>query len=545
MIRIRTARLKSIAITIWLCTLIAFIVWFEMDTRLEERKWAVTTAESFFQQAMTTIQWYGHHDGIYVPVTPRTQPNEYLPATEPTLKTGNGTWLTRLDPITLTRQISNLLEKQDRRVRFHITSLDPVSPRNKATEWEEAWLKAFKEGNRKEGEFYNENGKTWFRHMVPLHMETVCVKCHAQHGYKEGDLRGGMSIALALPPHNYRSHLTGYISLGFVGFFFIFVAAGRIEKKQRLFDATFNSPVSTSITGLDHSILMANDTYWSMFGPPPGSMERIKCHEHRPGKMCHTDDCPLNRVMQGEGVCSCEAVMNISGISRHFIVTSKSLLDKKKKLVGCVESFQEITNRKRMEEELRETNRRLETLSVTDGLTGLANRRHFDEVLDQEYKRHARKDEPLSLILLDIDFFKQFNDTYGHVAGDNCLQQVARALKTCVNRAADLPARYGGEEFACILPETGRRGAVQVAEKTRRAIAALAIPHMGSKIADRVTASLGVVTAYCSADESATHLLAQVDDLLYRAKESGRNRVESLSPDEIEDDIITNFVKLA
>ncbi|MEI7893494.1 MAG: CHASE domain-containing protein, partial [Myxococcales bacterium] len=121
-------------------------------------------------------------------------------------------------------------------------------------------------------------------------------------------------------------------------------------------------------------------------------------------------------------------------------------------------AWRDITERKRTEKALEELNRNLEVLTITDSLTGIANRRHFDEVLVQEHARHARSGAELSLILLDVDHFKAFNDTYGHVKGDDCLRQVAQVIADCATRAADLAARYGGEEFACILPETDRSG---------------------------------------------------------------------------------------
>jgi diguanylate cyclase (GGDEF)-like protein/hemerythrin-like metal-binding protein len=169
---------------------------------------------------------------------------------------------------------------------------------------------------------------------------------------------------------------------------------------------------------------------------------------------------------------------------------------------------------------------KLETLSITDSLTKLANRRHFDEVLSIEYGRHVRSGGELSLIMLDIDYFKAFNDNYGHITGDNCLRQVGRVLADCALRPADLAARYGGEEFACILPETDRTGAITIAEQIRRSIQTLAIPHIGSSVADHVTASLGVVTVECTKGGAAKDIISQADDLLYRAKSSGRNRIE-------------------
>lgn len=179
--------------------------------------------------------------------------------------------------------------------------------------------------------------------------------------------------------------------------------------------------------------------------------------------------------------------------------------------------------------ELKHAREQLTRLAITDGLTGLANRRHFDDVLALEYARHARAGAELSLILLDVDHFKLFNDTYGHVSGDDCLRQVARSIDSIIVRSSDLAARYGGEEFVCILPETSQDGAVAIAEKIRQGIMTLALPHSASCAADCVTASLGVVTARCVPGKSVLHIVAQADEQLYAAKSGGRNRVCAVS----------------
>jgi len=195
-------------------------------------------------------------------------------------------------------------------------------------------------------------------------------------------------------------------------------------------------------------------------------------------------------------------------------------------VVGRVWSFDDITERRHAKEALEESNRKLEVLCITDGLTGIANRRRFDEILIMEHARHVRSGGELSLIMLDIDHFKEFNDSYGHVKGDECLAQIAQVIADCINRPTDLAARYGGEEFACILPETDRSGTVVIAEKIRRGIMALSIPHMQSSVADCVTVSLGVASVQCTKGGSVVNIVAQADEMLYRAKSRGRNRVE-------------------
>ncbi len=192
--------------------------------------------------------------------------------------------------------------------------------------------------------------------------------------------------------------------------------------------------------------------------------------------------------------------------------------------------------------ELGEANSRLASLSTTDGLTGIANRRHFDDVLNREYFRLARTESELSLIMIDIDSFKLFNDHYGHVSGDKCLQQIAGVIDKSAVRPGDLAVRYGGEEFACILPDTDQQGALIVAERIRQGIINLAIPHEWSDIANCVTASLGVVTLTCHKEEPASEIVVRADELLYKAKDLGRNRIEYnvVSPKKLD----VNFVQL-
>lgn len=175
--------------------------------------------------------------------------------------------------------------------------------------------------------------------------------------------------------------------------------------------------------------------------------------------------------------------------------------------------------------ELKRARDQIMLLAMTDGLTGLANRRRFDAVLEAEVKRHARSKSALSLILLDLDYFKAFNDRYGHVAGDECLRLVSGVLGTTIRRTTDLAARYGGEEFACILPDTDLAGATAIAEHIGAGIERLAIPHVGSHVAKHVTVSLGVLGASCTRETTPRDVLSAVDGNLYRAKSEGRNRI--------------------
>ncbi len=170
---------------------------------------------------------------------------------------------------------------------------------------------------------------------------------------------------------------------------------------------------------------------------------------------------------------------------------------------------------------------KLTRLASTDGLTGLANRRRFDEMFAYEYARHMRSGTRLAIILLDIDHFKAFNDEYGHLTGDDCLREVARAIAGSIVRTTDLAARFGGEEFIVLLPETTLQGALILAERIRVAISRLSPQQSSSVVARSVTASLGVVSARCFSGGSPNDILSQVDTQLYAAKNAGRNCIRS------------------
>jgi len=174
---------------------------------------------------------------------------------------------------------------------------------------------------------------------------------------------------------------------------------------------------------------------------------------------------------------------------------------------------------------LEQENQDLRRLSDLDGLTGIANRRHFEAVFDTEWRRACRAGTALSLVMVDADFFKPFNDTYGHQRGDDCLILIANTLRNGLNRPGDVVARYGGDEFMLLLPGTDAQGVAELAETLRTRIAAMEIPHEGSSVAHIVTISLGVVTDYPSRGFPAGGLIAAADEALYQAKEEGRNQV--------------------
>jgi diguanylate cyclase (GGDEF)-like protein/PAS domain S-box-containing protein len=196
---------------------------------------------------------------------------------------------------------------------------------------------------------------------------------------------------------------------------------------------------------------------------------------------------------------------------------------------GVVVAMRDATDRKAVEIKLKDALEQMERMAATDGLTGLANRRHFDGVAEQEWRRCARQHQPLSVLMLDADHFKLFNDRYGHLAGDRCLVSIASQLAAAARRPGDLAARYGGEEFLLLMPHTDRAGALAVAERVRKLVLDLAIAHEATPAPSLVTVSIGVSTAWprepVSGPSSVSILLAAADAALYQAKSGGRNRV--------------------
>jgi diguanylate cyclase (GGDEF)-like protein len=176
-----------------------------------------------------------------------------------------------------------------------------------------------------------------------------------------------------------------------------------------------------------------------------------------------------------------------------------------------------------LHKELEEKNEKLELLSSLDGLTGLFNRRYFDDNLLKEWKQASRDNTPLSLLIVDIDYFKNYNDCYGHLEGDICLRKVAQSLYEALLRPTDIVARYGGEEFTAILPNTGSDGAIKVAQRMMKYVVQLDIVHKASSAAEMVTVSIGASSVFPTGKLAVTSLLDRADKALYEAKEQGRN----------------------
>jgi len=218
------------------------------------------------------------------------------------------------------------------------------------------------------------------------------------------------------------------------------------------------------------------------------------------GNLCAENWCDMPRV----------------GRRRYLAGDASPIFGADGQLAAVVETLRDMTDEKKAQVALQQ-------LATRDGLTGLANRRCFDDTLQAEWQRALRHQQPLSLLMVDVDNFKQYNDAYGHIGGDECLQRIASAVASEM-RANDLVARYGGEEFAVVLPNQSLKGAAIVAERIRCRVEQLHLPNLGSQ-RHVVTVSIGAATALASPENDPSQLIATADGALYRAKHMGRNRI--------------------
>lgn len=228
--------------------------------------------------------------------------------------------------------------------------------------------------------------------------------------------------------------------------------------------------------------------------------------------VAHDDPAGLAFGVHAENWC----VMPCLGTRLYLAIDAGPIYNDEGQLLAVVETLRDMTDHHKAQAAL-------EQLARRDGLTGVANRRSFDEKLSNAWKHERRDTKSLSLLMIDVDHFKRYNDTYGHQAGDHCLQHIAAALEQVVHRPGDMVARYGGEEFAVILSATDVEGASVVAQRILQRVAELALPHSSSEYA-RVTLSIGIATSLLQPGMSREALIAAADKALYQAKHGGRNR---------------------
>lgn len=310
------------------------------------------------------------------------------------------------------------------------------------------------------------------------------------HGYNH-DISTSKQLAIQLKEtEQVLTHLMNEMPIGLC----------MVDEQQHFY---FRNRLFQEYFGFDCHTPLTLDVWWLHIYPDPYYRTKVQRAWNK----------ALNKARKGDGIIPSAEFKVFSTTGRERTIAIGGIAFGQQFLA----TFEDRTEQRAQHEALR-------NLAFLDALTGVANRRHFDQSLTAEWRRAQRNQHPLTVIMIDLDYFKQYNDIYGHQQGDRCLQQVASTIRSQLNRSHDLLARYGGEEFVCLLPECDAAGAANKARDICRAVSALAIPHGGSKITDVITISLGLATQVPTSAEGAEQLLASADQNLYNAKTLGRNR---------------------
>ncbi|MFH1079902.1 MAG: diguanylate cyclase [Pseudomonadota bacterium] len=311
-----------------------------------------------------------------------------------------------------------------------------------------------------------------------------------------------------------------------------FIKANALVMEKELARIELNQIFNTSTDGMwivddQFNVIKINNALGQLLGKNASDTNGKKCYDLFGGSLCRSNGCPMTLTLKGKKEAEYDIERESGNVTNFFILTATLFRGLDGEIIGLIEGFKDITERKKIEEALQKANHELQRLTVIDGLTQIANRRRFDEYLQQEWSRMAREKRPLSLIMCDVDCFKLYNDNYGHLLGDDCLRSVSRAINDCSRRPGDLAARFGGEEFAVLLSNTDNEGAVHIAESIRIKVQDLMIVHAFSPVHKYVTLSLGVFTVFPEHDSNPQVLVEASDRALYNAKRAGRNQVFS------------------
>ncbi len=525
-------------------------------------EYAKMEATANFNKDIALRRWVAKRGGVYVEISEETPPNPYLKhIPERDISTSSGKKLTLMNPAYMLRQTMNDFSKSYG-VRGRITSLKPLNPINTPDPWEVKVLNQFEQGAKTVLEVTTIEGKPYLRYMQVFYIKKGCLKCHAHQGYKVNDVRGGVGVSIPLEPYialkndTVRMLLCFHATIWLMGILCILYIR-RYTRKQILYQSEIETDLVSQKERLD---LVLEGTQLGLWDWNPVTnqvifddrwaeilgyeLSEITFTLHSWESKIHPNDLPFyRREMQRHinGTTDCyEDVYRMKHKKGHWIY----ILDRGKIVARDVNNnparfagtHTDITKLKEIENALSVKSKELERVNVIlsqqamyDGLTQVNNRRAFDKRIKEEWQRWLRNSFEFSILIADIDYFKKYNDTYGHVSGDNCLKQVAQELNKTATRANDFIARYGGEEFVIILPGIQLAEAMKTAEQARNVVASLAIPHLSSDCSDVVTISIGAAASgQISNPVDYTSLVSLADKALYLAKKNGRNRMEHL-----------------
>lgn len=564
---------------VWTALIAAGMIWNIKHEKGYTVETARIQARIAYDKDVIYRRWNTMHGGVYVPITDETQPNPYLSnIPDRDIRTSTNKSLTLMNPDYMMRQVDELsFEEHD--VRGHITSLNPTRKENSPDPWEEKALMAFTEGEKEVSEIQIIEDQEYMRLIRPLITEEGCMQCHAKQVYHIGDIRGGLSVAIPMKPLyaieriNLVNSSLGIMFIWFLGLVGIGLGGRRLvlsDRKRREAEELLieqhaelqsannelevlykvSSAISQSIdmnellkgvlvtiTGLDQfnvenkgGIFMIEGDRMRLIahlGHPSAFLDlhrEIKVGDCLCGQAAKTGEVIISRNSStdnmhtiaypgmephGHIIVPLKTLNRIIGVLYLYIPADIEVDEHKINLLSSLGNQVGIAI---SNSQLYEETRRL---TLEDHLTGLANRRFMDIVLKRSFAKSVRFKRPLSVIMLDIDRFKKYNDTYGHSEGDNVLKAVAKVLLK-ETREIDLAVRYGGEEFLVLLPETGLKSALDVAERIRQTV----------ETSTKVTVSLGVTSYHEKMQQD--DLIIKADEALYKAKQNGRNRIETI-----------------
>jgi diguanylate cyclase (GGDEF)-like protein len=496
-------------------------------------------AQTHYFDQINTRKWNATYGGLYVKPKENQKPNKYLK--DNVLKVDDKLTLIKINPAWMTRQLSEQLHNKN--FHFRITSLNPINPHNKATAFEKRALEYIEQNNKVQYYEIDSNNKK-FNYMGALKVEKACMPCHAKQGYKIGDIRGGISVSL--DSSGYEKLVLDIkqraIVVKSLGMFFLlsllililnqFRSNEKLRKEvkkqtkeiastKQLLQKTLDADLSMLLLRDDNGLIFMNKTLLDFIGFNTQE-EFNKEHDCICDFFEDTDrDDFLTTYINGvywfdylkleQDNKELKVLIKKSGVYKYLSVGLKIIKTDEKDLALII--FNDITHNYVKMQNLKEQ-------ADTDTLTKLFNRNKFNEVLQDEIKLATSAKEPLSILFIDIDFFKNVNDKYGHDAGDRVLVEIAKILQSSL-RTNDFVARWGGEEFVVVLQSTYVNQAVDIANKIRGKVKKYQFSDIGS-----LSISLGV-TQFIESDSIDT-FIKRADKALYNAKENGRDRVEVL-----------------
>lgn len=564
------------------------------------RETALQMARLNYEKDILYRNWNARHGGVYVEVSPQTQPHPHLAHhPERDVVTPSGRKLTLVNPAYMTRLVYEMAGKA-LPLRSRTTGLNPLNPERQPDEWEAAALKAFGEGKTEVTSIEVHQGKSYLRLIRPIYAERGCLTCHREKDYRVGEVVGGLSVAVDLGPlreanrtHVYAiwgGHLVMWL-LGLGGFLVMQrkltchfrlrqqAEEAMVQANEKLTALVYETALQNQQTQMLNEMTEAlqccrrqEEAYKALERILPqlfpedsglvyvlekssGLMEAVVSWGESPIStgFFEPDDCLALRRGQLYVVSAPEKLLPcshlISGRVQPYICVP---LMAHGELLGILHlwpapawgddifegenrPFPEATVQlaRRVGEHLSlalanlELRENLRQQAIRDPLTGLFNRRYLELTLERELSRVRRQNQPLAVIMADVDHFKRFNDTYGHEAGDVLLKTVGQFLQSHV-RQEDIPCRFGGEEFVLVLPGTSLETAVQRAEELRQGVEKLRVVAQGQALGP-ITLSLGVAV-FPFHGGSPEALLNAADMALYQAKKTGRNRVVAAEP---------------